>query len=91
VKIVEEVIISSFSVSAEDLYSEMVQELLILCIIYLDGLLLLLTELRIAGSRGLPLPIRYFCKVCIIDGKVATNKGLSTGKVDRVMAFDALI
>ena len=42
-------------------------------------------------KEDVALPIRYFCNVCSIDGNAAKNKGLPTGTVDRVMAFDALI
>ena len=47
---------------------------------------------KIADRRKeeVALCIRYFCNTCCTIGSVAKDKGLPTGKVDRVMAFGAL-
>ena len=91
VKVVEKVIVSSFSVSVKDLYLEMGSRVAD-TLYYIDEYTVVaLNKIADRRKEDVALPIRYVCNFCIIDGKVATNKGLSTGKVDRVMAFDALI
>ena len=90
VKVVEEVIISSISVSTEDLYSEMGSRFVDNLYYIADWTVVALNKIAHTRKEDVAIPIRYCCDFCIIDEKVAKDKGLSTGKVDRVMAFGAL-
>ena len=81
---------SFFSVSTEDLCSEMGLRV-VDTLYYIAGWTIIALK-KVADRRkeDVALPIRYFCNVCSIDGNAAKNKGLPTGIVDRVMTFDAL-
>ena len=81
---------SSFSVSTEDLCSE-------ICprvgdtVYYIAGwTVVALNKNTDRRKEDVALLIRYFCNFCSIDGNVAKDKGLPTGKVDHIMAFGAL-
>ena len=90
VKVIEEVIVSSFSVSTEDLCSEMGPKV-VDTLYYIAGwTVVALNNIADRRKEDVALPIRYFCNICSIDGNTAKDKGLPTGKVDCVMAFGAL-
>ena len=91
VKGVEKVIVSSFSVSVKDLYLEMGSRVAD-TLYYIDEYTVVaLNKIADRRKEDVALPIRYVCNFCIIDGKVAKDKGLPTGEVDHVMAFCILI
>ena len=90
VKVIEDVIVSSFSVSTEDLCSEM-GPIVVDTLYYITGWTpVALTKIADRRKEGAALLIRYFYNICSIDGNAAKDKGLPTGKVDRVMVFGAL-
>ena len=90
VKVVEKVIVSSFSVSVKDLYLEMGSRVAD-TLYYIDEYTVVaLNKIADRRKEDVALPIRSFCNFCIIDWKVAKNKGLPIGKVYFDMAYGVL-
>ena len=86
VKVIEDVIVSS----TEDLCSEM-GPIVVDTLYYITGWVpVALTKIADRRKEGAALLIRYFYNIWSIDGNAAKDKGLPTGKVDRVMVFGAL-
>ena len=86
VKVIEEVIVSSFSVSTEDLCSEM-GPIVVDTLYYITGWTpVALTKIADRRKEGAALLIRYLYNIWSIDGNAAKDKGLPIGKIDCVMA-----
>ena len=79
-----------FSVDIEDLCSEMGTRAVDTLYYKARWTIVVLNKIADRRKENVALSIRYFCDFCSIDGNTAKDKGLPTGKVDRVVVFDAL-
>ena len=79
-----------FSVDIEDLCSEMGTRAVDTLYYKARWTIVVLNKIADRRKENVALSIRYFCDFCSIDGNTAKDKGLPTGKVDRVMVFGAL-
>ena len=87
---IDEMIVMSFSSNTSSICLEMGNRL-VETLYYISGwTIVALRKIADRRKEEVALCIRYFCNTCCTIGSVAKDKGLPTGKVDRVMAFGSL-